>query len=75
MHNISTVIIAQNEEECIKDAIQSCLAFADEVVVIDGGSHDATIQIAQDLGCKVYTNTWPGYAKQRNFGAEKAVNE
>lgn len=72
---ISTVIIAQNESECIANAIQSSLAFADEVVVVDGGSHDATVQIAQDLGCKVYINTWPGYAKQRNFGAEKAVYE
>jgi glycosyltransferase involved in cell wall biosynthesis len=75
VRQISTVIIAQNEEECIANSIKSCLAFADEVVVIDGGSHDATVKIAQDLGCQVYTNSWPGYAKQRNFGAQKAVNE
>ncbi len=75
VRNISTVIIAQNEEKCIANAIKSCLAFADEIVVVDGGSHDTTVQIAQDLGCKVYTNTWPGYAKQRNFGADQAVHE
>jgi len=75
VRKISTVIIAQNEEECIADAIQSCLAFADEIVVVDGGSCDTTVQIAQELGCKVYINVWPGYSKQRNFGAEKASHE
>ncbi|HEY9748342.1 MAG TPA: glycosyltransferase, partial [Allocoleopsis sp.] len=66
---ISTVIIAQNEEECVANAIQSCLPFADEIVVVDGGSQDSTIQISESWGCKVYRNPWPGYAKQRNFGA------
>jgi len=75
VRQISTVIIAQNEEERIANSIKSCLVFADEVVVVDGGSDDATVQIVQNLGCKVYINPWPGYAKQRNFGAEQAVNE
>lgn len=73
--SISTVIIAQNEEECITNAIQSCLPFADEIVVIDGGSQDATVQISESLGCKVYMNPWPGYAKQRNFGADQAKHD
>jgi glycosyltransferase involved in cell wall biosynthesis len=67
---LSTVIIAQNEEECIANAIQSCLSFADEIIVVDGGSQDQTVKIAQTLGCQVYHNPWPGYAKQRNFGAD-----
>jgi glycosyltransferase involved in cell wall biosynthesis len=73
LRQISTVIIAQNEEECIANAIRSCLPFADEVVVVDGGSQDATPKIAQELGCQVYHNAWKGYAEQRNFGAEQAV--
>lgn len=73
LRQLSVVIIAQNEQECIANAIKSCSIFADEIVIIDGGSYDRTIQIAQELGCKVYTNPWPGYAKQRNFGADKAV--
>jgi len=72
LHQISAVIIAQDEEDCIANAIKSCLSFADEIIVVDGGSQDKTIQIAQDLGCHVYSNSWPGYAKQRNFGAENA---
>lgn len=72
LHQISTVIIAQDEEDCIANAIKSCLPFADEILVVDGGSQDNTVQIAKDLGCQVYLNLWPGYAKQRNFGADKA---
>ncbi len=71
---ISVVIIAQDEEDCIANAIKSCLTFADEIIVVDGGSHDSTVSIAENLGCKVIINPWPGYAKQRNFGADKAIN-
>jgi len=72
LRQISIVIIAQNEEECIANAIQSCQPFADEIVVVDSGSQDATVQIAQALGCQVYYNPWAGYSNQRNFGADKA---
>lgn len=72
---ISTVIIAQNEAECIANAIRSCLSFSNEIVVVDGGSQDDTIQIAQTLGCQVYHNLWSGYANQRNFGADHAQHD
>lgn len=71
---LSVVIITQDEEERTARAIQSCLPFADEIVVVDGGSRDATVQTAQALGCRVYVNPWPGFAKQRNFGAAKAAS-
>lgn len=71
---LSVVIITQNEEEKIEQAILSCRPFADEIVVVDGGSTDGTVAIAQRLGCDVYHNPWPGYAKQRIFGADRARN-
>jgi glycosyltransferase involved in cell wall biosynthesis len=73
IRRISTVLIAQNEEECIAEAILSCIPFADEMIVVDGGSQDATVQIAENLGCRVLQNPWPGYAEQRNFGADRAL--
>lgn len=73
--SISVVLIAQNEEECIANAILSCIPFANEILVVDGGSHDATAQIAEQLGCKVLYNPWPGYAEQRNFGADQAMHD
>lgn len=72
---ISVVIITQDEAERTARAIRSCQPFADEIVIIDGGSRDNTVQIAEDLGCQVYVNPWPGYAKQRNFGADKAASD
>lgn len=69
---ISVVIIALNEAERIGGTVQSCQTFADEIVLVDGGSQDNTVQIAQMLGCQVYRNSWSGYAKQRNFGAIQA---
>lgn len=72
---ISAVIIAQDDEIRISKAIQSCRLFADEVVVIDGGSKDGTVQLAESLDCRVYVNPWPGYAKQREFGVERAVHD
>ena len=72
---ISAVIIAQDDERRISKAIQSCRLFADEVVVIDGGSKDGTVELSQSLNCRVFVNPWPGYAKQREFGVEQAIHD
>ncbi|HBS44516.1 MAG TPA: glycosyltransferase family 2 protein [Paenibacillus sp.] len=72
---ISAVIIAQDDEIRIAKAIQSCRLFADEVVVIDGGSKDGTVELSESLNCRVFVNPWPGYAKQREFGVERAVHD
>ncbi|HEY9884354.1 MAG TPA: glycosyltransferase family 2 protein, partial [Thermosynechococcaceae cyanobacterium] len=73
--SLSIVIIALNEEEYIANAIHSCQSFADEVVVVDSDSQDATVQIARELGCQVYYNPWTGYSDQRNFGADRAQHD
>jgi glycosyltransferase involved in cell wall biosynthesis len=72
---VSAVIIAQNEAARIGNAIRSCDTFADEVLVVDGGSEDETVRLSQELGAKIIHNPWPGYAAQRNFGAERAVHD
>ncbi|MEM7682160.1 MAG: glycosyltransferase family 2 protein [Planctomycetota bacterium] len=69
---ISAVLIAQDEAGCIANAVASCLPFCDEVLVIDGGSQDNTVQVATQAGARVVHHPWPGYAKQRNYGAEQA---
>ncbi|MBV9241885.1 MAG: glycosyltransferase family 2 protein [Acidobacteria bacterium] len=71
---ISAVIIAGNEEEKIGDAIRS-VDWADEVLVIDSESTDRTREIVEALGARVIVNPWPGFARQKQFGADAAVND
>lgn len=71
---ISAVIITFNEESNIAKAISS-LKFADEILVVDSNSADATIEIARSLGAKVIVRDWPGFSEQKQFGTDNAVHD
>ncbi|MFJ5430817.1 glycosyltransferase family 2 protein [Pectobacterium actinidiae] len=62
---LSIGIITKNESELIEECLQS-ISWADEIIVVDSGSTDNTVEIAHQYGAKVYQhNDWPGYGKQR----------
>ncbi|MBM3736530.1 MAG: glycosyltransferase family 2 protein [Acidobacteria bacterium] len=71
---ISATIITLNEERNIARAIES-LRCCDEIVVVDSGSTDRTIEIAEKLGARVIECAWLGYAAQKNFASEKASHD
>ena len=71
---ISATIIARDEERNIARAIES-LRCCDEIVVVDSGSIDRTIEIANKLGARVVETTWRGYAGQKNYAAECARHD
>jgi len=71
---ISATIITYNEERNLPRAIES-LRCADEIIVVDSGSSDRTVEIAQKLGARVVESGWPGYANQKNFAAEQAAHD
>jgi glycosyltransferase involved in cell wall biosynthesis len=71
---ITACLIVQDEQEHLPAALES-VAFCDEVVVVDGGSTDATIELARAAGARVIENPWPGYAKQRNVALDAASGE
>ena len=48
---------------------------ADEVLVVDSGSSDRTVELAEKLGARVIESPWLGYAKQKNLAAERAKHE
>ena len=61
---LSLAIITLNEEDNIERCIRS-VPFADEVVVVDSGSRDATVEKAQALGAKVIHQDWLGFQLQK----------
>jgi len=63
-----------NEERNVARAIES-LRCADEIVVVDSGSTDRTVEIAQNLGARVVESGWPGFANQKNYAAAQAAND
>jgi glycosyltransferase involved in cell wall biosynthesis len=71
---ISAAIITLNEERNIARAIES-LRCCDEIVVVDSGSTDRTVEIAEKLGARVIEMPWRGYAGQKNYAAEQATHD
>lgn len=72
---ISCFIIAKNEADRIARTIQSVADWVDEVVVIDSGSSDATVAVAEAEGARVIFNAWPGFGQQKRFGEEQCGND
>lgn len=71
---ISATIITYNEERNIARAIES-LRCADEIVVVDSGSSDRTVEIAEKLGARVIERNWVGYSDQKNWAATQASHD
>jgi len=75
MPPLSAVLIAQNEERTIADALAS-VAFCDEIVVVDSGSTDRTREVAEAKGARVLLNApWPGFVAQRDFAVRAASHD
>lgn len=71
---VSAVIITLNEESNIERALRS-VTWADEVLVIDSGSTDRTVEIAESSGARVVHRDWTGFSDQKQFGADEAKND
>lgn len=64
---LSVCMIARNEEQTIRESIQSVLDIADEVILVDTGSEDSTPEIAKELGARVYDHLWNNsFSEARN---------
>lgn len=74
MTKITGIIIAKNEEERIADCIDS-LFFCYEIIVVDGGSSDNTMEIAKRIGALVFSHKTDNFSSMRNVGLQKANME
>ncbi len=69
---LSVIIIAKNAGAMIRRCIES-VAWADEVIVVDSGSTDDTLDICRELGARVVvTPDWPGFGAQKNRALDAA---
>ena len=71
---ITATIITLDEERNIARAIES-LRCCDEILILDSGSVDRTVELAQNLGARVIEAGWRGFAGQKNWAAEQAAHE
>ena len=72
---ISVFIITKNEADRVPVAIQSVKDWVDEVIVVDSGSTDNTLQISRDLGAQAVFNEWPGYGPQKVYAEGLCKND
>lgn len=70
---LSVAIITHNEEQNLPRTLAS-VQFADEIVVVDSGSTDRTVEIARGAGATVIERPWPGFAEQKNFAIGRCTS-
>src|SRR5579859_7703237 len=75
--HLSVVLITHNEETNLGRTLASVQPLVrdgqGEIIVVDSGSADNTVEIAKSFGAKVFAEDWKGYAAQKNSAIEKAT--
>jgi len=71
---LSAVLITRNAAAVLEPCLES-LAFADEIVVVDAASSDATLEIAARRGARVVQREWLGFGRQKQFAVEQAEHD
>ncbi len=75
MPSISAVLIVKNEASKLRDCLRS-LSWADEIIVLDSGSSDETLSIAQEFSAKIFVDAdWQGFGVQRERAASFASSD
>jgi glycosyltransferase involved in cell wall biosynthesis len=76
---LSVVIITHNEESNLGRTLASVTSLVrdgkGEIIVVDSGSTDRTVEIAKSYGANVFVEEWKGYAAQKNFAIDKATGD
>ena len=77
--NLSVVIITYNEEANLGRTLASVKPLVEngqgEIIVVDSGSSDRTVEIAKSFGAKVFVEAWKGFAAQKNSAIDKAMGD
>lgn len=71
---ISAFVVCCNEERNIRRCLES-VRWCDEIVVIDSGSVDRTVEICREFTDRIFERPWPGFVAQKQFGLEQCHGE
>ena len=74
MPKLSVTVITRDEAANLAAALES-VAWADEIVVVDSESTDATLEVARRFTRRVVVRRWPGYVAQKNYAAAEAAHD
>lgn len=74
MSSLSVIVITKNEEHNIRACLES-VNWADEILIVDAGSTDATVQLAKHFTQKIFARPWEGYGAARNFALTQATSD
>lgn len=75
MSNLTAAIITLNEEEKLEKCLESLKGWVNEIVLVDSGSIDKTIDIARKYHAKVYERKFDNFANQKNYAIEKSTSK
>jgi glycosyltransferase involved in cell wall biosynthesis len=72
---LSVVLITLNAERTLPRTLASVANWADEIVLVDSGSTDATLDIAHSYGCRVLHRSFDGFGAQKQFAVDQATHD
>ncbi|HRE40825.1 MAG TPA: glycosyltransferase family 2 protein [Ignavibacteria bacterium] len=72
---LSVIILTKNNESTIGNTLNSVFNWVDEVIILDSGSQDNTLQIAEKFNCKIFYKEFNGFGEQKNYAVSLANND
>lgn len=75
MEPLSVFYIIKNEEQRLPESLEKAVQIADEIIVVDSGSTDRSVEIAESFGAKVSFREWEGFASQKAHAAYLCKNK